>query len=83
VNVDDAGCRDRCKFGKWLHGTPELRHRRGFDEIAAMHARFHEEASRILQLAISSRKDEARKLMDSTSVYTQTSAELTRALQAW
>jgi hypothetical protein len=83
VSVEDAGHDDRCRFGKWLHSTAELKSRAGFREVVDLHARFHTEASRVLQLALAARKDDARKLMDSGSVYTHTSAELTRALKTW
>ena len=83
VKVEDAGHDDRCKFGKWLHGTTALRSMHGFDEIKALHAQFHRLAAEVLRLALVGKKDEARRLMDSTSEYTRTSAELTQKLTAW
>jgi methyl-accepting chemotaxis protein len=83
VKVEDAGHRDRCRFGKWLHGNAELRAHSGYPEIAELHAQFHAEAHKVLQLALAGKKGEARRLMASTSVYTQTSADLTRALRGW
>ena len=83
VNVEDAGHDDRCKFGKWLHGTPELHSQHGFDRIKGLHGEFHLRAADVLRLALAGKKDEARGLMDSASAYTRTSAELTRELQGW
>jgi len=83
VNVEDAGRDDRCKFGKWLHGTAELRGRSGFDHIKGLHAEFHRCAADVLRLAVAGEKDEARGLMDSASTYTRTSTDLTRELQGW
>ncbi len=83
IKVEDCGHDDRCSFGKWLHGTPELKSSAGYGNIVDLHARFHQEASGILQLALSGKKVEARRLMDSTSIYTRTSTDLFRVLQSW
>jgi methyl-accepting chemotaxis protein len=83
VKADDAGRDDRCRFGKWLHGTPELAGRAGFREVVDLHARFHAEAAKVLDHALAARKEEARRLMASDSEYTRLSATLTRALQGW
>ena len=74
---------DRCRIGRWLHGSPELRAHRGFRNVVTLHARFHREASRVLELALGARRDEARKLTDEGSVYRKISADLTRALESW
>jgi hypothetical protein len=83
VEVMNVRQDDRCRIGSWLHGTSELKAHRGFRKVVTLHARFHREASKALQLALAARKDEARKLMGEGSVYCRTSADLTRALESW
>ncbi len=83
ADVVNAGHDDRCMIGKWLRGTPGLKAQPGFRKVASLHARFHREASRALGLALAAKKDEARKLMDASSRYSQTSADLTRVLESW
>jgi hypothetical protein len=83
VDVVNAGQDDRCTIGRWLHGTPELKAHPGFQKVVTLHARFHREASKALQLALAAKKDEARKLIDASSIYSRSSADLTRALESW
>jgi hypothetical protein len=82
VTVEDAIDDDRCTIGKWLHGTPDLERRPPLQQIAVLHERFHREASTALKLALAARNDEAREVMDSSSAYARTSADLTRALRS-
>lgn len=74
---------NRCEFGKWLHetidaankGTPD------YKDVRAMHAMFHKEAARILRLATTGKKDEARKLLDGD--YAKLSTQLVQKLSDW
>lgn len=81
--VMNAGQDNRCAIGKWLHGTPELKKYPGFRKAVSLHARFHQEASRALGLALAAKKEEARRLMDASSTYSRTSAALIRAIESW
>jgi hypothetical protein len=82
VTIEDASNDDRCTVGKWLHGTPDVDRHPPLQQIAVLHARFHREASTALKLALAARSDEAREVMDSSSAYARTSADLTRALRS-
>ncbi len=76
---------DKCDFGKWLHSelSPEFRASPGFEKIARLHADFHIEAARILQLALGRDQAEARSAMESLGTYASLSARLTTSLMEW
>ena len=50
-----------CEFGKWLHArAPAEKLTEHWKKIRSLHSEFHEEAARILALALANRKAEAR-----------------------
>ncbi len=60
---------NNCDFGKWLYGDfpRETVGTALFESIRNLHAEFHVEAARILELAITGKKDEALALLESDS----------------
>ena len=81
--VEDVGRDDRCKFGQWLHGLRSEKNAPQFEVVRALHARFHEEAARVLELALSGKAEEARARVAPEGEYATTSAQLVEALLAW
>jgi len=82
-NVADSSKDNLCAFGKWLYGPtiPVGAKNAEFDEVCTLHARFHELASRVLDLALKGNKDAARALMDAE--FTDVSGKLSQALMGW
>ena len=76
---------NNCDFGKWLHGAiaPELKNSPAYPSIVKAHAEFHQEAGRILQLAVSGKKAEAEKELAPGSKFSNLSSQLTSAMMAW
>lgn len=74
-----------CEFGKWFYAIPVGDRPAAFwPKIQQLHARFHEEAGRILQLALDGRAAEALSMMtDLRGVFVSTSTELTTILFEW
>lgn len=81
--VEDVGRDDRCKLGQWLHGLRGEKNAPQFEEVRALHAHFHEEAAKVLDLALSGRADEARARVAPESEYATTSTRLVEALLRW
>lgn len=78
--------RDReCEFGKWLHSIPAGERPPEFwNKVQELHVCFHQEAGRILSLALSGEQEEALSLVgDLRGRFVTTSIELTNMLQAW
>ncbi len=73
-----------CQFGKWLYGLPtEETKSEDFPKVKALHADFHKVAAEILQLAISGKKEEALKRLESGGDYAHSTGKLVLALQSW
>lgn len=73
-----------CDFGKWFYtlkgGDATSSH---YKEVMELHARFHQIASTVLELALAGKKDEARKAIDISSEYSDISSRLTLTLGMW
>lgn len=74
---------NQCDFGKWLYSSfpHSPSNQQLFGQIKSAHARFHQQAAEILQLAISGKKDEALHLMDNGAPLRKTSHELLNLLR--
>ena len=75
-----------CVFGQWLYGdeiTAEEKASGGYEEVCRLHARFHKEAARVLELALGGKLWEAAATMGDGSAYANASVELLNALAAW
>ena len=74
-----------CEFGKWFYAIPTAdRPAEFWPKIQQLHARFHEEAGRILKLALDGIAAEALSLMtDLKGVFVSTSTALSTTLYEW
>jgi len=81
--VEDVGRDDRCRLGQWLHGLRGERNAPQFEEVRAFHARFHQEAARVLDLALAGKADEARARVAPEGEYATISARMVEALLRW
>ena len=79
VQVDNG-----CDFGRWFYGLPEaLQETEPGKTIQNLHAAFHTEAARILQMALNEHVAEAEQALAPGSLYAQLSEQLTAALAQW
>jgi methyl-accepting chemotaxis protein len=73
-----------CDFGKWLHGLPATdKSALDWKTVQNLHARFHLEAARVLDLALKGKKTEADRLMTADSEFGRISQSLTTAMMKW
>ncbi|MEZ5962923.1 MAG: CZB domain-containing protein [Planctomycetota bacterium] len=74
---------DACKFGTWLHTEidPTAKSSPHFAKVKEQHAKFHQEAARILGMALSGDKAGAKGALSGT--YTKVSNELINLLRDW
>jgi len=80
----DVAKDNQCEFGKWLHSLPlDLRQTEHYQEVRSLHAEFHKEAARVLELALAGRRAEAQQSLDHGGSYARCSAELIKALNRW
>lgn len=84
VTVATARADCECEFGKWLISLPaadavdpEVK------QAKTLHTRFHQEAGKVLDLALNGKKDEAHKSMSMGGPYAQASANLTSHMMGW
>lgn len=78
-SVDDVANEHKCKFGQWLD-SPTGKTLPHYDEVVEMHIKFHQEASRILELALQGDKDKALEGMKLGSHFNQLTAKLVNKL---
>jgi hypothetical protein len=76
---------DQCEFGKWLYLgiAPDVQVQPIYNRVRELHAEFHKEASRVLALAFSGRRDEAMEAIEFTSNFARLSGALAFALSQW
>jgi methyl-accepting chemotaxis protein len=77
---------NQCEFGKWLYGadfTAADKQTQNYRAAMDLHAKFHLEAAKVVQLATSGHKDEASVAMGLGGSYTQASSALTKELVQW
>ncbi|GBD23938.1 hypothetical protein HRbin29_01611 [bacterium HR29] len=81
--VDQVKVDDQCVLGKWIYGDAVVRFPGDslVREIRELHREFHQEAAKVLSLALMGRKAEAERLMEQGSAYARISGSLVRALQ--
>ena len=74
-----------CPFGKWLHERvdSEAKQSPAYSDRVDLHAKFHQQAGAILELAINGSPDDAHKLMSVGQPFTRYSALLTLKLKEW
>ncbi len=77
---------DKCEFGQWLYGgeiSSEAKDSDYYSKSVDLHAKFHEEASKILALALQGNKGDAEGLMGEDSEFIKLSSTLTELLNEW
>jgi hypothetical protein len=73
---------NQCDFGKWLYGCPlEERSSPHYSIVKKLHAQFHLEAGRILEIALVGHRDNA--IADMARRYAQISSSLVAELLKW
>ena len=73
---------DQCELGKWLHSPlDEATKGPQYRKVCEQHALFHKEAARVLRVALTGKKDDATKLLDSD--FTKISSGLVGLLMEW
>lgn len=83
-SVEKVKTDNNCDFGKWLHGLPgDEKKSESWTKIRDLHAKFHVEAAKILDSALTGKKDVAAKGLDVTSDFSKLSANLTSAMMNW
>lgn len=78
-------CQDnQCAFGRWLYSL-DADTRRGprCQRVRTLHAEFHREAARVLELALAGRKGEADREMAFGGRFANSSAALTAEMMKW
>ena len=86
VSIGTIRADNQCQFGKWLHGaaiSAAEGQAENYRQARQLHARFHEEASKVAQLALAGQKEAAGQAMGPASEYAKTSAALTKVLTLW
>jgi Chemoreceptor zinc-binding domain len=81
VKVDN-----QCDFGKWLYSAEFSDSDRDTDHyrtVKQLHAQFHEEAAKVVELAISDQKSVAEKAIGVGGPYAKISTALTEAMIKW
>jgi hypothetical protein len=84
VNVAQVQVDNACVFGKWFYGLPPAS--RSADvctKIQKLHAEFHKEAARILDLALAGKKTDAEKAIQFGTPFMDISGKLSLALTQW
>ena len=76
---------DLCDLGKWLYREADAVDRRSasYGRVRQVHAVFHLEAARVLELALQGRQAEAEAAMAIRTPFASMSAALAAALTAW
>jgi methyl-accepting chemotaxis protein len=84
--VETVRVDNHCAFGKWLYGpTLDAKDKLSshYKEVRELHARFHEQAARVVSLALEGKKQEARQALAIDGEYSKVSSQLTTAMSAW
>lgn len=83
-NPEELKPDNQCAFGKWLYSFPLDERDEHFKVVHDLHAKFHQAAAKVLELAITGRQEEAHKLShDFNSEYSILTSELVLALSNW
>lgn len=75
-----------CAFGRWLQGPsldPNQKETEHYRRVVALHAQFHQEAGRIVELIQAGRKSDAAKALELGGTYHSASSALTMAMMQW
>jgi methyl-accepting chemotaxis protein len=86
IPVSTIRADNECQFGKWLYGTEfsgKEKQSEHYRKAKQLHARFHEEASRVAQLALSGERNAAELALNESSEYERSARALADALTRW
>ncbi|WNO08659.1 CZB domain-containing protein [Teredinibacter sp. KSP-S5-2] len=74
-----------CSFGKWLHQRIDenQKHSEYYEAVVSIHADFHKEAGKILELALTGQKEKANALMRLGGDFSTISTKLTTLMKEW
>lgn len=75
-----------CEFGKWLSGpevTAAEKQTDNYRTVKQLHAEFHQEAARVIELATSGQKAAAEAAINMGGSYSKSSTKLTEAMVRW
>jgi hypothetical protein len=84
IPVSTIRADDQCVFGKWLFGqqlSEADRATANYRTVLDLHAKFHETAARVVELALAGNKEEAEALLNGE--FTDASFLLTSAMMDW
>ena len=83
VNVDELRRDDCCKLGKWLHGAGGQRWGREpvFTKLVQVHRDFHKEAGKVADVIMKRHYEQAEKLMEPGSGYSEASKDVALSLK--
>lgn len=83
-NVSQTQVDNRCDFGRWYYSLPvDLRSTEVGKKIQTLHAEFHREAARVLDLATHGNKTQALKALEPGGPYAEISGHLALTLRQW
>ncbi|MBI5672670.1 MAG: CZB domain-containing protein [Nitrospirae bacterium] len=86
ATADTVRMDNQCAFGKWLYGASlDAKDKTSsyYEEVKNLHAKFHQTAAQVVELALVGKKREAQQLMSLEGEYTEVSARLTASMSAW
>ena len=84
LRVETVRSGNECEFGRWLQSLPAgIQQSEHWKKVQKSHAEFHIEAARVLGLALSGRKGDAEKALDSNGRFSDLSSNLTKAMMSW
>jgi hypothetical protein len=85
-SIDTVRADNQCEFGKWLYGselTGAEKQTSHYLDVKRLHAQFHQEAAKVVNLANSGQKTEAEKAISMGGNYAKSSSALTSAMISW
>lgn len=77
---------NQCEFGKWLYGAtiPDAaKNSTHYKTVVDLHAKFHQAAGRVAELATAGKKADAEKSMEMGGEFSTASSKLTSAMMEW
>ena len=86
ASIDTIRKDDHCDFGKWLYGSTLSdidKASNSYKTVRDLHEEFHRTAAKIVDLALSGRKDEASKMISHNGEYALISSKLTAKMMEW
>ncbi|MBV6492992.1 MAG: hypothetical protein LDLANPLL_00999 [Turneriella sp.] len=85
LDVQQVALDNQCVFGKWLYSETGILYSndRNYSIVKALHADFHREAGRVVELCKNHEPHKALDAISENSYYSQISKNLSAAVQEW